>query len=249
MGTTENEVIRQYLDSHWREIADYIGSRQKDASEVELVAYDPDRIVGLLCNFVWQGVRKVVRVTPSSLLEGLSQLNDDLRQRCIDAAAEAERQSSFAVAQGDYAKGQGDRAAALISSINELRAALDASEDGRMAAETIRQQKESERQSAEQSRERQEGARQSAFERDQLSRAQTFNESQTQRQADFEYAQQLRQETFEAGEAERMRNCLLTHFYIHPDTMELHSVQVQGDDMQYRITDDGELMARFVIDV
>lgn len=131
MGTTENEVIRQYLDSHWREIADYIGSRQKDASEVELIAYDPDRIVGLLCNYVWQGVRKVVRVTPSSLLEGLLQLDDELRQRCINAAEDAERAASYAKSQGDYAKGQGDRVVSLIEEITELKARV--AEQGRTA--------------------------------------------------------------------------------------------------------------------
>ena len=122
MDFTQNQEIWQWIDQHWDEFCDYWASKMKEASSVEQIAYDQERISGLLANFNWQGVSKVVKVTPESLLQALSQLNEELRQRCIDGADQAEQAASYANSQGDYAKSQGDRIDALIQEITELKA-------------------------------------------------------------------------------------------------------------------------------
>lgn len=93
----------------------------------------------------------------------------------------------------------------------------------RKAAESQRELNESTRQSQEQAREEAEGLRQ-----------QTFITNEAQRQQDFEDA-----------EGERMKAALLTRFYIDPDTMELHALQVENDDIDYHISDEGDLIASF----
>lgn len=122
MEYTQNEMLRQIFDEHWQEFCDYWAARTKDASQVETVGYDSERQTGVLMKFEWQGVKKVVSVTPADLLSGLSQLNEELRQRCIDGAEQAEQAASYANSQGNYAKTQGDRIDALIQEITELKA-------------------------------------------------------------------------------------------------------------------------------
>lgn len=126
---TENQIVQQFLDEHWQEILDIMGARLQDASSIERVRYDSVRHVGILCSYVYEGVHKVVNVTPDTLIEGLASLNEDLRNRCIEAAATAERQAGYAGAQGDYAKSQGDRVASLISEISELKARVKSQGD------------------------------------------------------------------------------------------------------------------------
>lgn len=68
-------------------------------------------------------------------------------------------------------------------------------------------------------------------------------------QTTFEANEAQRQQDFEDAEAQRMKAALLTQFYIDPDTMELHALQVEHDDMTYRINDDGDLIASFEAEV
>lgn len=122
MDFAQNEMLRQIFDDHWAEFCDYMASKTKDASQIETVNFDSSRHRGVLMKFDWQGVRKIVCVSPEELVSGLSQLNEELRRRCINAADEAERATSYAKGQGDYAKEQGDRVDSLIEQITELKA-------------------------------------------------------------------------------------------------------------------------------
>lgn len=122
MEFAQNEMLRQIFDDHWAEFCDYMASKTKDASQIETVNFDSSRHRGVLMKFDWQGVRKIVCVSPEELVSGLSQLNEELRRRCINAADEAERATSYANGQGDYAKDQGDRVDSLIEQITELKA-------------------------------------------------------------------------------------------------------------------------------
>ena len=121
MTYTQNEMLRQIFDEHWQEFCDYWAARTKDASQVETVSYDNTRHKGVLMKFEYQGVKKVVCVSPEDLIQGLAQLNDELRQRCITAAERAERATTYANEQGDYSKTQGDRVELLISEITTLK--------------------------------------------------------------------------------------------------------------------------------
>lgn len=121
MGYTQNEMLRQIFDEHWQEFCDYMAARTKDASQVETVNFDSTRHKGVLMKFEYQGVKKVVCVSPKDLIRGLTELNDELRQRCITAAESAERATTYAYTQGDYAKSQGDRVELLISEITALK--------------------------------------------------------------------------------------------------------------------------------
>ena len=129
MEYTQNEMLRQIFDEHWQEFCDYWAARTKDASQVETVGYDSERVNGVLMTFNWQGVKKIVSVLPTDLLDALSQLNEELRQRCIEGAEMAEQAASYANSQGDYAKSQGDRIDALIAEITELKARVKAQGD------------------------------------------------------------------------------------------------------------------------
>ena len=129
MEYSQNEMLRQIFDNHWQEFCDYWAARTKDASQVETVGFNSDRMTGVLMTFNWQGVKKVVSVKPEDLLQALSQLNEELRQRCIDGAEKAERAAAYANSQGDYAKSQGDRIDALIAEITDLKARVKAQGD------------------------------------------------------------------------------------------------------------------------
>lgn len=120
MNTTENEIIRQWLESHWEEFCDWWRSKTKDASQVEKVTFDSERHTGVLMVMEYQGVRKVIQVTPESLIENLTALDEEIRQRCIDAAQSAEDAADLANTQAEYAEGQGDRIEALITEISDL---------------------------------------------------------------------------------------------------------------------------------
>lgn len=140
---TQNQEIWQWLDAHWDQFADYWHAKMKDASQVELIGFDSDKVQGVLASFNWQGVSKVVKVTPQSLLQALSQLNEELRQRCIEGAEAAETAATYATGQGDYAKGQGDRVVQLIEEITALKALVksqgDTAQAQGAAADELRQ--------------------------------------------------------------------------------------------------------------
>lgn len=118
---TENERIREWLDSHMQEFLDYFAAQAKDASQVEQVGYDSDRHTGMLMVYTWQGVTKIVQVTPQTLLEGLSGLDEEIRNLCINAANRANTAAGVAEDKGDYAKEQGDRVALVIADLTELK--------------------------------------------------------------------------------------------------------------------------------
>jgi hypothetical protein len=119
---TENERIWQWLDSHWDQFLEYWQTKTKDLSQADVVTYDANRIVGIMADWVYQGVRKVVMVTPASLITGLTSLNDALRQRCEIAASAAENAASYATTEGNYAKSIGDQMALYIEEITDLKA-------------------------------------------------------------------------------------------------------------------------------
>ena len=296
MEPSLNERIWQWLDGHKQEFFDWWASQTKDASQLELVAFDVDRHVGALMTYSSGGVRKVVNVSPSSLVEGLAALNENLRQRCIEAAVKAENWGSFAKEQGETAESLNSRAERLISEIEAMVSSLNNAEDARVLAETYREQQEQRRQLREQQREdlflNNETLRQEIFDTDEQQRQSTANQRERESRETFETNEQRRQQTadqretrsqqtfdtnelqrqetaslresqcqetfevnernrqmdFEEAENERMQAILLTKFYIDPDTMELHVLQVEPDRTQYSINDDGELIARFEVE-
>lgn len=113
LDNTTSGIVWQWLAEHKQDVLDYFASIMREASDIQLVNFDVDRHMGLLATYVYQGVRRVDNVKPASLIEGLTRLNEDLRIRCENAAAEAER-------QGVYAKTQGDRVDACITGYNQL---------------------------------------------------------------------------------------------------------------------------------
>ena len=252
MEPTLNERIWQWLDGHKREFFDWWASQTKDASELELVAFDVDRHVGILMTYLSGGVRKVVNVSPSSLVEGLAALNEELRQRCLNAAVNAENWGAFAKEQGETAESLNARAESLISSMEAYQRVLENAEQARLSAEAAREQQEARRQLQEQKREdlflNNEALRQEIFDNDERQRQNTADLRESLRQQDFETNEAIRQQVFVEAENERMQAILLTKFYIDPDTMELHALQVEPDRTQYWINDNGELFARFEVE-
>lgn len=114
MDNTTSGIVWQWLAEHKQDVLDYFASIMREASDIQLVNFDQTRHMGLLATFVYQGVRRVDNVKPASLVEGLTRLNEELRIRCENAAAEAER-------QGTYAKSQGDRVDERILDLTNLK--------------------------------------------------------------------------------------------------------------------------------
>lgn len=144
MEYTQNEMLRQIFDEHWQEFCDYWAAKTRDASQIETVSFDQERHTGVLMRLEWQGLKKIVVVTPQDLLSGLAQLNEELRQRCIEGAQTAENAAEYANDQGDYAKGQGDRIGALIEEITTLKDIVEqqgnTAEEQGAAAQAIKEQ-------------------------------------------------------------------------------------------------------------
>lgn len=144
--------------------------------------------------------------------------NIRISQESTRQSQEASRQAAELIrvaAENDRLSAELERIAAEIA---RARAELE-----RKAAEDQRKTQENTRQSQEESREAAEGVRQQVFE---------ANEAQ-------------RQQDFEDAEDERMKAAILTRFYIDPETMDLHALQVENDDIEYRISDEGDLIASF----
>jgi hypothetical protein len=130
---TDKERFFQLLEEHYDLTLQFLRSKAKDVSQVELVSYDTERMTGVLTVFNWEGVKKIVSVSPESLVQTLTSLNEDLRERCEAAAQSAETaasfantQGQFASAQGAYAKQQGDRALQLIESLTSIGLTVEA---------------------------------------------------------------------------------------------------------------------------
>ncbi len=113
IDNTTSGIVWQWLAEHKQDVLDYFATIMREASDIQLVNFDSSRHMGVLATFVYQGVRRVDNVKPSSLVEGLSRLNEELRLRCEAAAADAETQAT-------YAKTQGDRVEEKIAGIGEL---------------------------------------------------------------------------------------------------------------------------------
>ena len=101
IDNTTSGIMWQWLAEHKQDVLDFFATIMREASDIQLVNFDQERHMGLLATFVYQGVRRVDNVKPLSLVEGLSQLNEELRIRCENAASEAERQATYAEQQGD----------------------------------------------------------------------------------------------------------------------------------------------------
>ena len=260
---TQNEMLRQIFDEHWQEFCDYWAARTKDASQIETVAFDQQRHTGVLMRLEWQGLKKIVAVTPSELLQGLAELNEELRQRCIGGAEAAERAASYAITQGDYAKNQGDRIDALISEITTLKARVKSQGDTAEAQGNAAQaQKEAVeawytpfKTTAENWYSGVVAAWNSWFAGIKAdwtawlaARLTEFRNSESDRNLLYASAEESRETRFEQAEEERMKRIVLTKFYIDPETMELHVRQVPYDSIQYRIDASGCLIASFEVE-
>ena len=114
LDNTTSGIVWQWLAEHKQDVLDYFAAIMREASDIQLVNFDVDRHMGLLATYVYHGLHRVDNVKPSTLLEGLTGLNDALRIRCENAASEAER-------QGAYAKNQGDRVDDKILELTELK--------------------------------------------------------------------------------------------------------------------------------
>ena len=94
-------IMWQWLAEHKQDILDYFSTIMREASEIQLVNYDSDRHAGILASYIYQGIRRIDNVKPTTLVEGLSQLGAAVRERCDNAAANAETQARYAQQQGD----------------------------------------------------------------------------------------------------------------------------------------------------
>lgn len=104
MGEVDNTtsgIMWQWLAEHKQDILDYFSTIMREASDIQLANFDVERHAGLLASYIYQGVRRIDNVKPTTLVEGLSQLGAAVRERCDNAAANAERAASYAQQQGD----------------------------------------------------------------------------------------------------------------------------------------------------
>ena len=262
MDYTQNETLRQIFDEHWEEFCDYWAARTRDASQVETVRFDSERHTGVLMRLEWQGLKKIVAVTPQELLEGLTLLNEELRQRCIAGAESAEQAAGYATSQGDYAKREGDRVDALIQEISLLKQRVkeqgDTAEAQGNAAQAMKEEVEEWywpfRSAAEQWYSGVVAAWNSWFAGIKAdwtawlaARLREYRNSESDRELLYASAEESREMRFEQAEEERMKRIVLTKFYIHPETMELHVRQVPYDSIQYRIDESGCLIESFEV--
>lgn len=127
-------IVWQWLNEHKQDVLDYFASIMREASDIQLVNFDTDRHAGLLASYIYQGIRRIDNVKPSTLVEGLTQLGAEIRQRLETIAAEAER-------QGAYAEEQGDRVDGALSDYTTLHATVqqqgNTAEQQGAAAQTI----------------------------------------------------------------------------------------------------------------
>lgn len=132
---TEIEIIRSWLDEHWTDVLKYYGAKMKNASQVETAPFDEDKIVGMLCAYVYEGVNKVVKVTPQALVEGISGLSKDLARWCESMGNFAKTQGEYAESAALNANNAADRVDESILDITEAKqAALTAASTANTAA-------------------------------------------------------------------------------------------------------------------
>lgn len=99
--TSMSGMIWQWLTEHKQDILDFFATIMREASDIQLVNFDTDRHAGLLATYIYQGIRRVDNVKPDTLVDGLSQLGQAVRERCDNAATAAEAQARYAQQQGD----------------------------------------------------------------------------------------------------------------------------------------------------
>ena len=263
MEYTQNEMLRQIFDEHWQEFCDYWAAKTRDASQIETVSFDQERHTGVLMKLEWQGLKKIVVVSPQDLLDGLAQLNEELRERCLAAAEGAEQAAVYANDEGDYARNQGDRIDRLIDEITLLKTRVKAQGDNAEAQGNAAQtQKEIVeawytpfKTTAEQWYSGVVAAWNSWFAGIKAdwtawlaARLTEYRNSESDRELLYASAEESREIRFEQAEEERMKRIVLTKFYIDPETMELHVRQVPYDSIQYRKDASGCLIASFEVE-
>lgn len=98
---TMSGIMWQWLREHKQDILDYFSTIMREASDIQIVNFDTERHAGLLASYIYQGIRRIENVSPTSIVEGLSRLGQEVRERCDNAAASAERAAGYAQTEGD----------------------------------------------------------------------------------------------------------------------------------------------------
>lgn len=121
---TEIEIIKQWLDSHWTDVLKYYGAKMKNASEVEKINWGTsasEKIVGMLCTYVADGVQKIVNVTPDTFINALSGISSTLAAECRNATIYANQAGDYATSAGQKALEQANRVDSLIAQVTALK--------------------------------------------------------------------------------------------------------------------------------
>lgn len=152
MDFTIQNIINNYVDTHIDEIVSRLRVHMKDPATLEMVPYDPIRHRGLLMLFVYEGVHKIVDVSPESLLESILIKEQEVMDR-VNAASEAVENLTQLITDQEDSRAQAE---SLRRAAEEARAAAELI---RAASEGERVQNENTRQSQEQARQDQESSR------------------------------------------------------------------------------------------
>lgn len=179
---TQVEIIKSWLDEHWTDVLKYYGAKMKEASAVEKVPFNKDRIKGMLATYVSEGVSKVVNVDPSEL----SGVTDDLVTRCKRATANAEAKAGIALAAATNANRAADEAEAkallaqtATANANDAAAAANSAADSAAAKLEEIEASEATRRSNETARQNAEAARANEFNTISAQAATDHSDSQT----------------------------------------------------------------------
>lgn len=152
MDFTIQNIINNYVDTHIDEIVSRLRVHMKDPATLEMVPYDPIRHRGLLMLFVYEGVHKIVDVSPESLLESILIKEQEVMDR-VNAASEAVENLTQLITDQEDSRAQAE---SLRRAAEEARAAAEliraASEGERVRNENTRQSQEQARQDQESSR-------------------------------------------------------------------------------------------------
>ena len=152
MDFTIQNIINNYVDTHIDEIISRLRVHMKDPATLEMVPYDPIRHRGLLMLFVYEGVHKIVDVSPESLLESILIKEQEVMDR-VNAASEAVENLTQLITDQEDSRAQAE---SLRRAAEEARAAAEliraASEGERVRNENTRQSQEQARQDQESSR-------------------------------------------------------------------------------------------------
>ena len=109
MDQTYIEVIRNFLDSHVDDVLAWYAAKMQHMTSLEPEDFD-DRTDYLLANKTYEGISKLVKIKPQEFVERIADLDKEVRQLCIQAAEEAQRQAQIAYQKGNTAESQGNTA-------------------------------------------------------------------------------------------------------------------------------------------